>query len=184
MLTYFYIALGGAIGSVARAWTTNVMVRIVGANFPWGTILINIVGSFIIGFFGAITASDSRFQVHADARAFVMAGICGGYTTFSSFSLQTLDLLRDGKPGAAFANIGLSLILSLLAVTAGYAGATAVNDMLEQTSAYKAEPEQGRVMGEVVLAVRRGAPCRLPHRLAANPGQRDRTKRFRPRFST
>ncbi len=74
-------------------------------QFPWGTILINIVGSFIIGFFGALTASDSRLQVHADARAFVMVGICGGYTTFSSFSLQTLDLFRDGKPGAAVANI-------------------------------------------------------------------------------
>ena len=78
MLTYFYIALGGAIGSVVRAWTTNVMVRVVGANFPWGTILINVAGSFIIGFFGALTASDGRLQVHADARAFVMIGICGG----------------------------------------------------------------------------------------------------------
>jgi len=154
MLTYFYIALGGAIGSVARAWTTNAMVRMVGANFPWGTILINVVGSFIIGFFGALTASDGRFQVHADARAFVMIGICGGYTTFSSFSLQTLDLIRDGKPGAALANIGLSVLLCLLAVTAGYAGALALNNGSARTEAYKApKPAVAKVKGEVALAV-------------------------------
>ena len=154
MLTYFYIALGGALGSVARAWTTNVMVRMVGASFPWGTILINVVGSFIIGFFGALTASDGRFQVHADARAFVMIGICGGYTTFSSFSLQTLDLFRDGKPGAAFANIGLSVILCLMAVSAGYASAMAFNNGSARTEAYQApKPAGARVMGEVALAV-------------------------------
>ena len=154
MLTYFYIALGGALGSVARAWTTNAIVRIAGANFPWGTILINIVGSFIIGFFGALTASDGRFQVHADARAFVMIGICGGYTTFSSFSLQTLDLFRDGKPGAAVANIGLSVILCLLAVSAGYATAMTFNNGSARTEAYGApKPAGARVMEEVALAV-------------------------------
>ena len=154
MLTYFYIALGGALGSVARAWTTNVMVRLVGAGFPWGTILINIAGSFIIGFFGALTASDSRFPVHADARAFVMIGICGGFTTFSSFSLQTLDLFRDGKPGSAFANIGLSLILCLVAVGAGYASAMALNSGSARSEVYKApKPAGARVMGEVALAV-------------------------------
>ena len=154
MLTYFYIALGGALGSVARAWTTNAMVRMAGANFPWGTILINIVGSFIIGFFGALTASDGRFQVHADARAFVMIGICGGYTTFSSFSLQTLDLFRDGKPGAAFANIGLSVILCLIAVSAGYASAMAFNNGSARTEAYRApKPAGARAMGEIALAV-------------------------------
>ena len=151
MLTYFYIALGGALGSVARAWTTNAMVRIAGASFPWGTILINVVGSFIIGFFGALTASDGRFQVHADARAFVMIGICGGYTTFSSFSLQTLDLFRDGKPGAAAANIGLSLILCLIAVSAGYASAMALNNGSARTVAHQAP--KPLALGEVVLAV-------------------------------
>ena len=154
MLTYFYIALGGAIGSVARAWTTNVMVRIAGANFPWGTICINVAGSFIIGFFGALTASDGRFQVHADARAFVMIGICGGYTTFSSFSLQTLDLLRDGKPGAAFANIVLSVVLCLAAVSAGYAGAMAVNNGAMRAETYKAhKADYPKVVGKAALAV-------------------------------
>jgi protein CrcB len=150
MLTYFYIALGGALGSVARAWTANAVIRLVGPHFPWGTLLINVAGSFIIGFFGALTASDGRFQVHADARAFVMVGICGGFTTFSSFSLQTLDLLRDGKPGAAFANVALSLMLCLLAVTAGYASAMAINGAPARTAA---APEGKRALGEVVLAV-------------------------------
>ena len=107
-----------------------------------------------LGFFGALTASDGRFQVHADARAFVMIGICGGYTTFSSFSLQTLDLFRDGKPVAAIANIGLSVILCLIAVSAGYASAMAINDAPARAQAYKApKPSQAKVRGEVALAV-------------------------------
>ena len=148
MLTYLYIALGGAIGSVARAWTANVAVRMFGPHFPWGTIFINVTGSFIIGFFGALTTSDGRFTAHPDARAFVMIGICGGFTTFSSFSLQTLDLARDGKPSAALANIALSLILCLLAVTAGYASAEAVN-----RGAPQAEALGVTANGGVVLAV-------------------------------
>lgn len=148
MLTYFYIALGGAIGSMARAWMANAVVRAFGPHFPWGTILINIIGSFVIGFFGALTTNGARFEAHSDARAFVMVGICGGFTTFSSFSLQTLDLARDGKLGAAFANIALSVILCLLAVTAGYAGAEAINRAAPR-------PQIGgeRAMGGVVLAV-------------------------------
>jgi protein CrcB len=148
MLTYLYIALGGAIGSVARAWTANVAVRMFGPHFPWGTIFINVTGSFIIGFFGALTTSDGRFTAHPDARAFVMIGICGGFTTFSSFSLQTLDLVRDGKPSAALANIALSLILCLFAVTAGYASAGAVN-----RGAPQAEALGVTANGGVILAV-------------------------------
>jgi protein CrcB len=148
MLTYFYIAVGGAIGSVARAWVTNLVIRLAGPHFPWGTILINVTGSFVIGLFGALTASDGRFTAHADARAFVMVGICGGYTTFSSFSLQTLDLARDGKPFAAFANIALSVILCLLAVAAGFAGAQAINHRAQLPKDAKE-----KVMGGAVLAI-------------------------------
>ncbi len=148
MLTYLYIALGGAFGSVARTWTANVFVRMYGPHFPWGTVFINIAGSFIIGFFGALTASDGRFAAHSDARAFVMIGICGGFTTFSSFSLQTLDLVRDGKPGAALANVGLSILLCLVAVAAGYASAGAVNRGVPRAEALGVEANGG-----VVLAV-------------------------------
>lgn len=120
MLTYVLIGLGGALGSVARAWLGNAMVALTGPSFPWGTILINIVGSFVIGFFGTLTATDGRFAVPFDVRAFVMVGICGGFTTFSSFSLQTLELLRDGRSGHALANIALSMVLCLASVAAGY----------------------------------------------------------------
>jgi len=125
-LTYLFIALGGAIGSVARAAISDAAVRLAGPFFPWGTIFINITGSFIIGLFAALTVSGSRYGLHADARAFVMIGICGGYTTFSSFSLQTFDLLRDGKPWAALANVGISVALCLAAVALGYAIAAAI----------------------------------------------------------
>ncbi|MBI4724132.1 MAG: fluoride efflux transporter CrcB [Rhodomicrobium sp.] len=148
MLTYFYIALGGAMGSAARAWMANAAVRALGPHFPWGTILVNIVGSFIIGFFGALTTSDGRFTAHPDARAFVMIGICGVFTTFSSFSLQTLDLVRDGKLSSAFANIALSVILCLAAVTAGYASAEAIN-----VGARQPQPAGAKAMGDVVVAV-------------------------------
>lgn len=116
-MTYLYVAAGGAIGSVARAWLAAVVARLTGPAFPWGTILINIGGSFVIGYVGALTASDSRFH---DVRAFVMVGICGGFTTFSSFSLQTLDLIRAGRPLQAGVNVALSIMLCLLAVTAGH----------------------------------------------------------------
>jgi fluoride exporter len=148
MLTYFYIAVGGAIGSAGRAWTANVILRAVGPHFPWGTVLINIVGSFIIGLFAALTASDGRFPAHPDARAFIMAGICGGYTTFSSFSLQTLDLARDGKLGAAFANIALSVVLSLLAVSAGYASAVTIT-----STALQVQSSERKSKGETILTV-------------------------------
>lgn len=152
MLTYLHIAIGGAIGSVARAWVTNVMVQLAGAEFPWGTILINITGSFVIGLFGALTAADGRFQVPVDIRTFVMVGICGGYTTFSSFSLQTLDLMRDGKPIAALANVGFSVLLCLLAVAAGYKAALVVNNGAG-VPVPQLKPAAQRSMGDVALAI-------------------------------
>ncbi len=120
MLTYALIGLGGAIGSIARAWLGTAVIALTGAAFPWGTILINIIGSFVIGFFGTLTATEGRFAVPFDVRAFVMVGICGGFTTFSSFSLQTLDLLRDGRAGQAFGNVVLSVILCIGSVATGY----------------------------------------------------------------
>lgn len=122
MLFYVSVALGGALGSVGRAWLGVMAVRLTGPEFPYGTIAINIIGSFVIGFFGALTAHGGRFAVPAEARAFVMIGVCGGFTTFSSFSLQTLDLLRSGRAGQAMVNVVLSAGLCLLAVAVGYWG--------------------------------------------------------------
>jgi len=98
-----------------------------GETFPWGTLLINVLGSFVIGFFAAITGPDGRVLVAPDFRQFVMVGICGGYTTFSSFSLQTLNLVRDGDMVLAGANIFGSLVACLVAVWLGFASAMALN---------------------------------------------------------
>ena len=92
MLSYLWIAIGGALGTTARYWLSGVVAHSVGETFPWGTLVINVTGSFVIGFFGALTGPDGRVFVGSTARQFVMIGMCGGYTTFSSFSLQTLNL--------------------------------------------------------------------------------------------
>ena len=122
---YFWVAIGGAIGSMARHWSTVVANVLLGAVFPWGTLLINIIGSFVIGFFFAITGPDGRFDAPLSARLFVMTGICGGYTTFSAFSLQTLTLFQDGAWLRGGGYVIASVLLCLIAVWAGYAAATA-----------------------------------------------------------
>jgi CrcB protein len=114
------IALGGALGSVARYWI-GIWTLPIGRGMPWGTIIINIVGSFAIGFFGTLTLANGRYPVPETARLFFMVGVCGGFTTFSSFSLQTLDLLRSGAPGRARANIVLSVLLCICSVAIGHA---------------------------------------------------------------
>jgi len=120
MLTYFWVALGGALGSMARLWLGVYVATVTGLVFPWGTILINILGSLVIGFFATFTGPDGRIAVPMDARAFVMVGLCGGFTTFSAFSLQTLDLARDQRWLEAGANIMLSVVLCLVAVAIGH----------------------------------------------------------------
>jgi CrcB protein len=94
-----------------------------------GTLLVNVTGSFIIGFFATLTGPDGRLLVRTETRQFVMVGICGGYTTFSSFSLQTLNLIHDGEMKLATANIALSFVLCLLAVWLGYAAAASLNQL-------------------------------------------------------
>ena len=129
MITYLWIAAGGALGSMARYASNNLVAGWLGAHFPWGTLFINILGSFVIGFFAALSGPGGRFDlmVSNDQRLFVMVGICGGYTTFSSFSLQTLDLMRDGHWGRAGLNVVGSVMLCLIAVFMGYVAATAIN---------------------------------------------------------
>jgi CrcB protein len=127
MVAYIWVALGGALGTTARYWLSGVVARSFGETFPWGTLIINVTGSFVIGFFGALTGPDGRLFVGSTARQFVMIGMCGGYTTFSSFSLQTLNLMNDGEWLRAGANIGMSVVLCMIAVWAGVILAGSIN---------------------------------------------------------
>ncbi len=126
---YIWVAIGGAVGTVGRFWLSGVVARLIGETFPWGTLIINITGSFIIGFFATLTGPDGRVYAASTTRQFVMTGICGGYTTFSSFSLQTLNLANDGEMLRAGANVGLSVVLCLLAVWAGSIAANSLSVM-------------------------------------------------------
>ena len=129
MANYLWVALGGALGTIGRYYLSELVARMVGETFPWGTIIINVTGSFVIGVFATMTGPNGRYFVGSTARQFVMTGICGGYTTFSSFSLQTQNLVNDGEWLYAGANVGLSVTLCLIAVWAGYALGTALNAM-------------------------------------------------------
>jgi CrcB protein len=125
-MVYLYVAVGGALGSVARFWLANVMAVVTGTEFPWGTLLINVLGSFVISFFGALTGRWPRFAVPYEARVFVTVGLCGGFTTFSSFSLQTVELMKTGQAGRAMLYVAASVILCLAACALGFAAANAV----------------------------------------------------------
>jgi CrcB protein len=124
--TCLIVLLGGALGSLAR-YLISVAALPISQSLPWGTIIINIVGSFIIGLFGTMTLAHGRFPASDNLRLFVMIGLCGGFTTFSSFSLQTLDLLRNGAVVRAAINIAASVVLCVLAVALGHYVATQVN---------------------------------------------------------
>jgi CrcB protein len=120
LIAYFWIALGSALGGCGRYWCSRAVAVAVGETFPWGTLLVNVTGSFLIGFLAAISGPDSRLLMGPNSRNFLMIGICGGFTTFSSFSLQTLELLRNRDVAEAFGNILLSVAACLAAVALGY----------------------------------------------------------------
>ncbi len=115
---YALVAAGGAIGSVGRYWLAGAVARLTGPGFPWGTILINISGSFVIGALAGFTAGRGGAGT-VSLQAFAMAGLCGGFTTFSAFSLQTVELLRVGQVWQAAANVIISVVICVAASTAG-----------------------------------------------------------------
>jgi CrcB protein len=119
-VTYLLIAIGSALGGMARHWCGLAVAARAGTAFPLGTVLINIVGSFLIGLVAALTQADGRWSSAQLTRDFLMVGVLGGYTTFSAFSLQTLNLLRDGKLAYAGANVAVSVGACLIAVWLGY----------------------------------------------------------------
>ncbi len=138
--TCLYVMVGGALGSLAR-YLVSVVALPISGNLPWGTIIINIVGSFIIGFFGTLTLAAGRFPVSENWRLFVMVGICGGFTTFSSFSLQTLDLMRNGAIARASFNVVISVVLCVTAVALGHFLAAQFNGHPPQVAQIPIEEE-------------------------------------------
>jgi len=139
-VTFLYVMIGGALGSLAR-YLISLLALPISRDLPWGTIGINIAGSFIIGFFGTLTLAQGRFPVSENMRLFVMVGICGGFTTFSSFSLQTLDLLRGGAMVRAGVNIVLSVALCVAAVAMGHFLAAGINGHAPQVAQLPIEEE-------------------------------------------
>lgn len=121
-IVYLAVGIGSALGGMGRLWIAGLVGQRYGETFPWGTILVNVTGSFAIGVLSAFTATDGRLQPKLSpiAAQFLMAGICGGYTTFSAFSLQTLKLLQAGSLSQAGANIALSVIACIAATGIGY----------------------------------------------------------------
>jgi CrcB protein len=132
LMQYLVIGLGGALGSMLRFGLGSLIdtnVQKTGYIFPWGTIIVNITGCFVIGFIFTISAGEGRLMLSSLTRQFIMIGILGGYTTFSSFSLQTLTLAQSGQWWGAVANVVLSVVLCLVGVWLGALLAGSLNQM-------------------------------------------------------
>ena len=119
-MTYLWVALGGALGSVARFALSTFIARRFGEDFPWGTVFVNVTGSFLIGVLAALSESSGKLAGAVTLQHFLVVGICGGYTTFSAFSIQTLELARGGHAVAAGLNVLVSVVLCLIAVWCGH----------------------------------------------------------------
>jgi len=138
--TCVFVMIGGALGSLGR-YLISAAALPIGQSFPWGTIAINILGSFVIGFFGTLTLAHGRFPVSENVRLFVMVGMCGGFTTFSAFSLETLDLLRSGWTLRATANVLASVVLCVSAVALGHLIGARLNGGAQRIAQFAIEEE-------------------------------------------
>lgn len=120
MSAVLWIALGGALGSVGRYLISMHVDRLIASAFPWGTMVCNVVGCVVIGFLAEILVEDERMWLSPEARQGVMVGVLGGFTTFSSFGLQTFAMVKtENAWGWASTNVGLSLVLCLFGVWLG-----------------------------------------------------------------
>lgn len=126
-VSYFWVALGGALGSCARYAAGQLVARFSGSAFPWSTLLVNVSGSLLIGILAGLVSADGKPWLSADARAFLMVGMLGGFTTFSSFSLETLNLARNGDWLGAGANVAASVGLCLVTVWVGFGMASGLS---------------------------------------------------------
>lgn len=117
---YWAVGLGASLGSVARYLCSLAVHQLLGAGFPWGTLTVNVLGSLIIGFYATLTEPDGRLLARPATRQFMLTGFCGGFTTFSIFSLETLLLIQHGAYALGVANVLISTCLWLFAVWVGY----------------------------------------------------------------
>jgi CrcB protein len=111
------VGIGGFIGSAGRNWISLMSYRVLGQDFPYGTLIVNLVGSFLIGLL--MTLFEERHVIHVDLRIFLTVGILGGFTTFSSFSYETIALLREGTYTLGIINILLSVFICFAATWFG-----------------------------------------------------------------
>jgi len=116
-MNFILVFLGGGIGASARYWMQGAVHRMAGAGFPYGTLAVNVFGSLLIGVL--MSLFEERFVVNSSVRVFLTVGILGGFTTFSSFSFETMALLRDGSYALGFWNIGSNIVLCLGATWLG-----------------------------------------------------------------
>ncbi len=128
MLGELWIALGSALGGMGRYALSGFIARRIGETFPWGTLVVNVSGCGVIGLFAAFIAPAGPWPGSLTLREFVLIGLCGGYTTFSSFSLQTLSLAREGQWGRALGNITGSVVLCFIAVWLGYRAGVLISE--------------------------------------------------------
>ena len=121
---YLWVGLGGAIGSMARFWMATLAVRFLGERLgetlPWGTLLVNVSGCLLIGYLSGLSGPEHGWLVHPSGRHFLLVGFCGGYTTFSSFSVQTLRLLQNREWLLAGINVIGSVVICMVAVWLGH----------------------------------------------------------------
>ncbi len=121
------VAAGSGLGGLLRFWCSGMVARLVGETFPFGTLAVNVLGSFLIGFVAVVTGPEGRVLMASHWRLFWMLGVFGGFTTFSSFSLQTLALIQDGEWWRAAANVVGSALLCLVAVWLGWSAGALLN---------------------------------------------------------
>lgn len=118
------IALGGAVGALARYGLSGAVHRFTSPYFPWGTFVVNVAGCLVFGFIAGLT--DERLTIDQTTRAFLLVGMLGAFTTFSTFSFETMELLRNGETTAALMNAGGQLLLGMGAMLAGFLGGKAL----------------------------------------------------------
>jgi len=124
MLKTILIALAGLVGTLLRYWLSGLVARRFGETFPWGTMTVNLIGCFVTG--AVFYLSEERFLINPAARMVIMIGLLGGFTTFSSYGLQTFTPLRDGEFGLGTFNVAVSHVVGLLMVWAGYVSSKAL----------------------------------------------------------